>query len=181
MEYQRRLNRKASAERAAIGLGWFSIGLGIAQLLFAKPLARSIGMSGNENLLRLYGVREFANGVGILTAEKRAPWLWGRVAGDGLDATTLLAHFEDTPRKGGVALAFAAVAGTTAMDVVTARALTEAEYDPALPVRDYSDRSGFPQGIEAARGAALKDFEVPADMRAALPSPTMAPDRPSVH
>ena len=37
-------------------------------------------------------------------------------------------------------------------------------------VRDYSDRSGFPKGIEAARGLA-KDFLVPRDMRAALPSP----------
>ena len=39
---------------------------------------------------------------------------------------------------------------------------------------DYSDRSGFPQGVEAARGAA-KDFEPPRDMR--IPEPL----RPRVH
>ena len=41
-------------------------------------------------------------------------------------------------------------------------------------VRDYSDRSGFPQGVEAARGAA-SDFQVPRDLRA--PEPL----RPTVH
>jgi hypothetical protein len=40
--------------------------------------------------------------------------------------------------------------------------------------RDYSDRSGFPQGVEAARGAA-KDFQAPGDMR--IPDPL----RPRLH
>jgi hypothetical protein len=33
-----------------------------------------------------------------------------------------------------------------------------------MPVRDYSDRSGLPLGIEASRGAAA-DAPIPADMR----------------
>ena len=41
-------------------------------------------------------------------------------------------------------------------------------------VRDYSDRSGFPQGLEAARGAA-RDFQPPRDLR--IPDPL----RPTVH
>jgi hypothetical protein len=181
MEFQRRLNRKAKAERAAIGLGWFSIGLGLTELLFARPLARSMGMKGDEGLLRFYGVREIATGVGILTAEKRAPWIWGRVAGDGLDIATLLARFDDSPRKEGIALALAAVAGATAMDVITAQSLTQAEHVPALPARDYSDRSGFPQGVEAARGAARKDFEMPRDMRRMPPPEPQQANRPRVH
>lgn len=32
-------------------------------------------------------------------------------------------------------------------------------------VRDYSDRSGFPKPAQEMRGAALKDFETPEDMR----------------
>jgi hypothetical protein len=36
---------------------------------------------------------------------------------------------------------------------------------PARP-RDYSSRSGFPRGLEHARGAA-KDFLAPRDMKAA--------------
>jgi hypothetical protein len=66
------------------------------------------------------------------------------------------------------------------MDVVTAQALTEAEYVPPQPVRDYSDRSGFPKGVEAARGAARRDFETPSDMRAAIPMPQKE-QRPRVH
>jgi hypothetical protein len=93
---------------------------------------------------------------------------------------TLLARFEDSPRKEGIAIALAAVAGATAMDVVTAQALTKAERRPALPARDYSSRSGFPHGLEAARGAARKDFEMPRDMRSPLPQPSPQ-QRPSVH
>jgi hypothetical protein len=178
MEYQRRLNRKAGAERAAIGLGWFSIGLGLTELLFARPLAKSLGMKGDENLLRFYGLREIATGVGILGSEKRAPWLWGRVAGDGLDVATLLAKLEDSPRKGGIAIALAAVAGATAADIATAQVLSEVERAPALPARDYSDRSGFPNGLAAARGIARDDFEMPRDMRAAIPMPEQ---RANVH
>ena len=180
MDYQQRNNRRKGAERAAIGLGWFSIGLGMAELLFSRPLARAMGMRGEERLLQFYGLREIATGVGVLTAEKRGPWIWGRVAGDGLDIATLVAQLPDSPRKGGIALALAAVAGATAMDVVTAKALTEAEYVPQLPARDYSDRSGFPNGVEAARGAARRDFETPRDMRAAI-APSRSEPRPSVH
>ena len=180
MDYQQRNNRRKGAERAAIGLGWFSIALGLTELLFARRLARSMGMDGDERLLQLYGLREIATGVGVLTAEDRAPWIWGRVAGDGLDIATLVAQMPDSPRKGGIALALAAVAGATAMDVVTAKALTEAEYVPQQPVRDYSDRSGFPNGLEAARGAARRDFETPLDMRADIGKPHQD-QRPSVH
>jgi hypothetical protein len=180
MDYQQRNNRRMTAERAAVGLGWFSIALGVTELLFARPLAKAMGMRGDERLLQLYGLREIATGVGVLTAEKRGPWIWGRVAGDGLDIATLVAQMPDSNRKGGIALALAAVAGATAMDVVTAKALTEAEYVPQLPVRDYSDRSGFPKGLEAARGAARRDFEIPTDMRAAIPMPQQD-QRPSVH
>lgn len=35
----------------------------------------------------------------------------------------------------------------------------------AATTRDYSDRSGFPKSPEEMRGAALKDFESPEDMR----------------
>jgi hypothetical protein len=170
MDYRRRLDRTAATRRAAAGLGWFSIGLGLTELLFARPMARVLGMKGEEGLLRFYGAREVATGLGILGARDPAPWIWGRVAGDGLDVATLLAHFEDSPRKGNIALALAAVAGATALDVVTAEALTQQKKLPRAATHDYSDRSGFPQGIEAARGLA-KDFQVPRDMRAALPSP----------
>jgi len=99
--------------------------------------------------------------------------MWGRVAGDALDIATLAAQFEGNPRKGALMAALGAVAGATAMDVVTAQQLTAAKSSPARrePVRDYSMRSGFPMGADAVRGIAAKDFKVPAEYRASLPQP----------
>ncbi len=151
------------AKGLARGLGWFSIGLGVAELLAARSLARAVGLRGHEGLLRAYGVREIVTGIGLLAAGdggKQAPWLWGRVGGDMLDMATLAPGLQ-TRHRTGAAVALAAVAGVTALDVVCARSLSS---QPAAPV-DYSDRSGYPRPVEEMRGAALADFEAPRDMR----------------
>ena len=163
MDYQQRMNAKASAETVAMGLGWFSIALGAAELLLAGPLCRALGMKGREGLLRTYGLREIATGVGILAAKDKAPWIWGRVGGDALDLATLGAATPDNRQKGNLAVAYGAVLGATMLDVGTARAL-ETVVRKLGPVRDYGDRSGFPMGVEAARGAAARDFDAPRDM-----------------
>ncbi|HUP97146.1 MAG TPA: hypothetical protein VM073_04355 [Usitatibacter sp.] len=168
MDYQSRQDRRSKAQASAVGLGWFSIGLGLAELLFARPLARAMGMRGQESVLRFYGVREIATGVGLLTARDRGPWVWGRVAGDALDVATLAANLDGNRKARNVVVALGAVAGATALDVVTAKALTEIEPAKLRAVKDYSDRSGFPQGLEAARGSA-RDFAAPRDMR--IPEP----------
>ena len=163
-------HRDASTRTLATGLGWFSIGLGLAELAAPGSLCRWLGMEGREGLIRAYGVREIAAGVGILTQEDPSPWLWGRVAGDALDLATLASALRDgNPRQGNVGLALAAVAGVTALDILCAQALRAetARPEPA-PIPDYSDRRGFPRPPEAMRGAA-RDFEAPRDMR--IPEP----------
>lgn len=162
MEHHRN-HRKAQAHSIAVGLGWLSIGLGIAELVLAPAMARAFGMRGQSGLIRLYGLREIANGIGLLAAKDKAPWLWGRVAGDALDIATLGSYVDGNRRKENVALALGAVAGVTALDVYDAQALGHAQ--PRQPVRDYSNRSGFPMGADAARGLAMRDFESPRDMR----------------
>ena len=147
-------------------MGWFSIGLGLVELLGARPLARGLGMRGDEGLLRLYGMREVVTGIGILAARDPALWMWGRVAGDAADIATLADRFEGNPRKGPLMAAVAFAAGATAIDVVTARALAQPAKRFAQPTRDYSSRSGYPRGIDAIRGAAARDFAAPRDMRA---------------
>jgi hypothetical protein len=62
-------------------------------------------------------------------------------------------------------MALAAVTGVTLLDLATADALTMRHRRPRGPQRDYSDRSGWPQGEARARGAAA-DFPVPQDYRA---------------
>lgn len=58
-----------------------------------------------------------------------------------------------------VAIALGAIAMTI---LASRRVATTAR--PMLPARDYSNRSGFPLGIEASRGAA-KDAMIPSDYR----------------
>jgi hypothetical protein len=152
----------------ARGLGWFSIGLGATELFAPRVLTRALGMEGREGLVRAYGMREIMSGLGILASRNPAPWVWSRVAGDALDIATLTGGLDrENPRKENVGLAMAAVAGITALDVACAQALTEEEnrIQPRFPMRDYSDRAGFPRPVDEMWGAA-RDFEVPKEYRA---------------
>jgi hypothetical protein len=155
----------ATTDKLAGGLGIFSIALGLAEVAAPEAFARALGMEGRERLIRSYGVREIASGVGILSSKDPTPYVWSRVAGDLLDAATLAGAGDGDPRKrDNVHLALTAVAGITALDLYCARNLSRQETRRAL-VRDYSDRRGMPRPPNAMRGAA-RDVQIPADMRA---------------
>lgn len=156
----RGVGARTGSQRLATGLGLFSIGLGLAELFGARALCRTLGMEGNETLVRAYGVREIATGVAILATHDPQPWIWGRVAGDGLDLATLATGLHgENPKKDNLLVAMAAVAGATALDVVCASGLTAEQSLADEPVADYSDRSGFPRGIAASRGLARDVYE----------------------
>ena len=160
----RRDGSNGSALALAQGLGWFSFGLGLAELVAPQSLARFLGMDEHAGLIRAYGLRELATGAGILLQEDPTPWLWARVAGDALDIATLATALDaDNPRRGSVALALVAVAGVTALDALCAQRLS-ANGRFQAPVRVYSNRRGMPRHPLAMRGVA-RDFEVPRDMR----------------
>ena len=59
----------ASTYALAQGLGWFSIGLGMAEVLAPGHLARFLGMEERTELFRAYGAREIMSGIGILSQE----------------------------------------------------------------------------------------------------------------
>ena len=42
------------ADQLGRALGWFSIGLGIVELLAPRRLARTLGMQGKEDIIRAY-------------------------------------------------------------------------------------------------------------------------------
>jgi uncharacterized membrane protein len=114
------------SERLAKSLGWFSIGLGLAQLLAPRAMSRAAGVADHPILMRTVGVREIAAGVGILSQRNPAPWLWTRVAGDALDLTMLgLAASRPGTQKNRLAAATVAVAGVTVLDVLTSVQQTE--------------------------------------------------------
>jgi hypothetical protein len=114
-------------ERRAGGLGWFSIGLGLARVLAPRGFARFLGVEDdpkNCTLLRLVGLRELACGVGLLTGRRPAGWAWARVAGDVMDVALLgSALASGPPGPGRVTAATAAALGATAADLSAAAQL----------------------------------------------------------
>ena len=115
-----------SAKRLAKGLGWFSVGLGLAELLAPRAIASISGVSKERTgLIRLYGLRELAAGIMIFSKEKPVEGLWSRVAGDALDLTSLgVAATSPDAKLGRVAFATANVLAVTALDVVCAMQLS---------------------------------------------------------
>jgi len=104
-------------------LGWFSIGLGLAELVAPRKVEKAAGVPGNYKILTpLLGVREITAGLGILTQDKPKEWLWSRVVGDMMDLALLGAAFgskrSDTKR---LAIATTMVAGVTALDIVASK------------------------------------------------------------
>ncbi|MDQ1469453.1 MAG: hypothetical protein QOJ99_933 [Bryobacterales bacterium] len=112
-------------ERLARGLGWYSIGLGLTELLAPRAIARLTGTTNHQALIRSYGLREIAHGVAILNRPRSAAAVWSRVPGDALDLASL-GRALASPRndRGKTIGAMAAVAGTTAVDVLCALKLS---------------------------------------------------------
>jgi uncharacterized membrane protein len=117
---------RTEAERLATFLGWFSIGLGLAEALAPRSVARLIGVNedNNETLLRGLGARELASGIAILTTPRPTAAVMSRVAGDMMDlallGTAMAGRDTDKAKLSG---AIAAVAGVTALDVMCSQQL----------------------------------------------------------
>jgi uncharacterized membrane protein len=118
---KRRANGANGSRQLAKALGWFSIGIGVAEILAPRAIARASGMTERPLLLRALGVREIASGVGILSQRQPTGWLWSRVVGDAMDLALLgvAARSSSGARRNRVAIAAAAVAGVALLDVVS--------------------------------------------------------------
>lgn len=119
-------------------LGWFSVGLGLAELAAPRALARAIGIDPQGrtgSAIRAMGARELASGLGILMRPRRALPLWARVAGDAIDLAFLAWAFgtkrTHTQRLVG---AIASVAGVAALDIFASRRAARSEIDATQPV-----------------------------------------------
>ena len=156
----RRTRGSDPALALAQGLGWFSLAIGVAQVLAPHRVTRATGLAGHEKLVSSYGVREIVTGIGLLTAKDPTPWVWGRVGGDALDLGTLAAGVAGPERERSGAAMLAAL-GIAALDVWCALALQRPR--PAA-MKAFRQRSGLPKPPGAMRGKA-SDFTVPEDMR----------------
>jgi uncharacterized membrane protein len=120
----------------SVGLGWFSLGLGLAEIMAPGPLARLIGVpdrAATRWVFRALGIREFGAGLGLLSQPHKAGWLWGRVAGDVVDLSllgaTLLSPRSNRARMGA---AITAVLGVTVLDAWAAQKTSERRHEPVL-------------------------------------------------
>ena len=90
---------RSGPDQLAKKLGYFSIALGLAELLAPKALCNAIGVRGLEPVFRAYGAREVATGVAILASHDPEPWIWARVAGDIADIATVATGLQQDNRK----------------------------------------------------------------------------------
>ena len=110
-------------------LGWFSLALGLAEIVGGKRIASAHGAPKASPLVRGFGAREIAAGAAVLARPRSPIGLWARAAGDVLDiaaaGTAAATARRATPRK--IALgSLAFVAGALALDVLVARSLQKA-------------------------------------------------------
>ncbi|UBV44390.1 hypothetical protein LAJ19_14580 (plasmid) [Deinococcus taeanensis] len=116
-----------NTQQVAKGLGLFSLGLGVLEVVAPGRLTRFLGVKDHNALVRGYGARELMAGAGLLLQPgARAAWLWSRVAGDVLDLATLgMAKPGEASGRKRTANALAMVTAITVVDVLTARAFSQ--------------------------------------------------------
>jgi uncharacterized membrane protein len=100
-------------------LGWFSIGLGLAEIFAPREVAQMIGIQERRAMMRVLGMRQIVSGLGILSGRRPVGSLWSRVGGDVMDLALLgMAFKSERVRAGRIVAATAAVAGVTLLDVL---------------------------------------------------------------
>lgn len=120
------------------GLGWFSIGLGVAEVTAPRMLARAIGIHPGGRTpvtMRAMGAREILNGLGILARPQRPLPLWSRVLGDALDLALLgWAVKAKRTNKERLTAAIVSVLGVTVLDIVAGASVQRAHKKAISPV-----------------------------------------------
>lgn len=118
---QNQQNGMDGREMFAKSLGLFSIGLGLAEVLASKQLAKLIGVKNRPAVFAALGAREILSGIGILAQRRPAGWLWSRVIGDVMDLSLLGVAFTDRSNdQERVEAAAGAVGGVLIADIIAA-------------------------------------------------------------
>lgn len=138
------------ALRSARLMGWASFGLAAAFIGWRKDIARTFGLEGKEKLIGAFGVQEIVAGQGVLSIDV-TPSMWARAAGDVVHIGTLAlaSNPQDEATRRNVRIGLAALAGFLLVDSLIAAKLGSERRERKGRRRDYSDRSGFPNGPPA--------------------------------
>ena len=130
--------RRPGSEQFAVGLGWFSLGLGLTEIVAPGVVARAIGLPPGRaasGTIRAMGVRELASGVAVLSRPTAATAMWSRVVGDAIDLA-LLGRTFGVPgaQRTRTAVAAAVVLGVGLADTLVAARLRTPADGRARPV-----------------------------------------------
>jgi uncharacterized membrane protein len=163
-------------------LGWFSLALGTAQVTAPRLMCELVGARGegmSRTVMRLMGLREITQGLGILMRPRPTGWLWSRVVGDGLDLSLLgLTAAKNPERRGRTMIAIADVLAVTVPDVYESLHLTRKQGEPrrAMLIRKAVTINRPRQDVEAA-WAAADDLRRKVDKAGAIVSFDDAPGK----
>jgi hypothetical protein len=129
-----------NSKAVGLGLGVFSIGLGLAEVAAPGRIARFLGLDGSKaarTTLIAFGARELLAGTMLLRGPAVSTNVWNRVIGDVIDAGALGLAATRSNRKAAVAGALAFVGGAMVADWLAARALDRdtGRTFPAAPQR----------------------------------------------
>lgn len=115
-------------EATGYGLAALSIGLGLAELIAAKVIARRLGVPDRSGIVRAFGVRELVSGAGLVARPRASGNAWGRVAGDLLDLAALAAVLRTRgTRKGAAWGGVTFVASALLADILAGAAMRKEE------------------------------------------------------
>ena len=123
-------DRGTGGESLADFLGYFSIGLGLAEFLAPTTMSRVIGVKHpddrSRSTMRLMGLREIGHGVAILSNQQPSKAVWSRVAGDVVDLALLGRTLSNPDNdRGRTLFATANVLAVAALDVMAAKQLSK--------------------------------------------------------
>jgi hypothetical protein len=112
-------------KKLGLGLGVFSIGLGLLELAAPGRLARGLGVEGRtaRRVIGWFGARELLAGAMLLRGPAVSTNAWNRVVGDAMDLGALGLAWNKSSRKGAVAGAIGFVVGAAVVDAWAARGL----------------------------------------------------------
>lgn len=127
---------RGESETGETGMGWLSVGLGLAQVVAPAGVARLMGVTNTDASLwamRAAGVRELAAGLGMLRRPRSNAVLWMRLAGDVIGLALVVRQLSAKPRsKTRLALAAIAALGSTVVDAKAAIDSTRARRVPQI-------------------------------------------------
>jgi hypothetical protein len=111
--------------KLGLGLGYFSIALGLVEVAAPGRVARLLGVESEaaRKTLIAFGLRELAAGGMLLRGPAVSTNVWNRVVGDLIDAGAIGVAARASNRKGALAAAAAFVGGALLVDLLVSRGL----------------------------------------------------------